>query len=72
MLTLFGLLILMIQFNEVDYSTNSEKTERKIPEHDKYTTTSEFKKLAAGNYDKGSKQGSLATKNDIAGFVQKT
>ena len=41
--------------------------ENKIPNHSKYTTTPEFKKLTVENFT-----ANLATKGDIAGFVKKT
>ena len=45
------------------------KVENKIPDHDKYTTTSEFSRLRAENFTARLRQANLVTKND---FDQKT
>ena len=40
-----------------------------MPDHSKYITTPEFNKLTAENFTARSKQAKLATKGDIADFV---
>ena len=57
-----------------DYNTNINEIEKKITDHnyDKYITTSEFDKLISENSAARLKQVKLATKSDIANFVNNT
>ena len=57
-----------------DYNTKINKIEKKITDnnHDKYIITSEFDKLTSENFDARLKQANLASKSDIANFVNKT
>ena len=58
-----------------DYDTKISETEKKLADHDhnnKYITTQEFNKLTAGNFAARLNQANLATKADIADFVEKT
>ena len=68
---LFRLLILVIQLKKL---TAKQKKEKKIlnPNHDKYITSQEFKKLTTGNFTARLTQAKLATKADIADFAKKT
>ena len=45
---------------------------RQIPDHDKCITIPEFNKLMAEDFAARLKQAKLATKDDIADFVEKT
>ena len=47
------------------FNTKISEVENKIPNHDKYITTSEFNKLTAENYATGLKQANLMTKTDF-------
>ena len=53
-------------------ATNTALTavENKIPDHSKYITTLEFKKLTAENFTARLKQENLATKGNISDFVK--
>ena len=42
-----------------------------MPDHSKYITTPDFNKLTAESFTPQLKQANLATKGDIAGFVEK-
>ena len=56
-------------------NTRISEIENKITtdhDHDKYITTQEFNKLTAENFTARSAQASLASKSDLANFVQKT
>ena len=59
---------------KVDHNTKIKEIEKKITDynHDKYITTPEFNKLIAENFVARLSQANLATKNDIANFVNKT
>ena len=59
---------------ETEYSTKINEIEKKIADHyhDKYITTPEFNKLTSENFAARLKQANLASKNDIANFVNKT
>ena len=46
--------------------------ENKIPDHSKYVATPEFNRLTVENFATGLAQANLASKNDIANFVEKT
>ena len=54
--------------------TKINEIEKKIAgyNYDKYITTAEFNKLTAGNFAPRLAQANLATKSDIANFVNKT
>ena len=54
--------------------TKINEIEKKITgyNYDKYITTAEFNKLTAGNFAPRLAQANLATKSDIANFVNKT
>ena len=60
--------------NITNLATNAALTsvESKIPDHSKYFTTPEFNKLIVENFAARLAQANLASKNDIANFVQKT
>ena len=60
-------LILVIQFKKADYNTNKINDH----DHDKYITISEFNKLTIDSFEARLKQGNLASKTDIANFVNK-
>ena len=64
----------VIQSKKTDYNTKINETEKKITDHhdDKYITTPEFNKLTSENFSARLKQVNLASKNDIANFVNKT
>ena len=47
------------------FNTKISEVENKIPNHDKYITTSEFNKLAAKNFTARLKQANVVTKTDI-------
>ena len=47
------------------FNTKISEVENKIPNHDKYITTSEFNKLTAENYATRLKQANLMTKTDF-------
>ena len=46
--------------------------EKKIPDHSKYSTTSDFNKLAVENFAERLKEAKLATKSDIDNFIKDT
>ena len=54
--------------------TNGEKNEQEITynDHDKYITTQKFNKLTSDNFTSRLEKASLANKNDISNFVEKT
>ena len=54
--------------------TNGKKNEQEITynDHDKYITTQKFNKLTSDNFTSRLEQASLANKNDISNFVEKT
>ena len=56
------------------FNTKISETEDKINnhDHDNYTTTQEFNKLATDNFTARLKEANLASQNDIAIFVNKT
>ena len=58
---------------KTDYNTKINEFENKITDHnhDKYFTTPEFK-LTSENFAARLKQANLASKNDIANFVNET
>ena len=58
--------------NITNLDTNNALTvvENKTPDHSKYITTTEFKKLTAENFTAQLKQANLATKGDIVDFVK--
>ena len=58
--------------NKTDYDAKVVAIEKKIPDHDKYITTTEFNKLTTEIFPERLKQASLASKNHSAGFVKKT
>ena len=58
--------------NKTDYDAKVVAIEKKIPDHDKYITTTEFNKLTTEIFAERLKQASLASKNHSAGFVKKT
>ena len=68
------LLMLVIQLKKTYYNTKINETENKINNHDhaKYITTQKFNKLKSDNFTARLAQGNLASKNDIANFVEKT
>ena len=49
---------------KADYNTKIDKTEKKIPNRDKYITTKEFDKITAEHFAGRLKQAKLATKDD--------
>ena len=55
-----------------DYNTKIGEIEKNAPDHSKYITTPEFNKIAAVNFAARLAEAKLATKNDIANFVEKT
>ena len=58
--------------NKTDYGAKVVAIEKKIPDHDKYiTTTEEFNKLTTEIFAERLRQASLASKNHNAGFVKK-
>ena len=60
---------------KADYSTKINEIEKKITDHDhsnKHIATPEFCKLTSENFAARLKQVSLASKGDIANFVNKT
>ena len=66
--------MLIIQLEKIDYSTKVHETEKKLLDHnhDKYITTPEFNKLTAEIFAARLVQADLATRSDIASFVNKT
>ena len=67
-------LALVIQSKKNDYNTNINEIEKKITDHnyDKYITNPEFDKLISENSAARLKQVKVATKSDIANFVNNT
>ena len=59
---------------ETDYKTKINETEKKITDHnhDKYITTPEFNRFTAEIFALRLKRVNLASKSDIANFVNKT
>ena len=59
---------------KTDYNTKNIEIENKMNDHDdaKYVPTQEFNKLTADNFTARLIQANLASKNDIANFVNKT
>ena len=57
--------------NKTDYDAKVVAIEKKIPDHDKYITTTEFNKLTTEIFAERLKQACLASKNHSAGFVKK-
>ena len=59
---------------KTDYNAKINDIEKKITDHnhDKYITTPEFNKLMSENFAARLKQAYLASKSDIANFVNKT
>ena len=59
---------------KTDYNTKINKIEKKIIDHNHniYITTSEFNKFTAETFDLRLKRANLASKSDIANFVNKT
>ena len=59
---------------KTDYYKKINEIEKKITDHNhyKYVTTPEFSKLTSENFAARLKQASLASKSDIANFVNKT
>ena len=59
---------------KTDYNTKINEVEKKITDHnhDKYITTPEFNKLTAETFAARLRQANLASKNDIANFINKT
>ena len=51
-------------------NTVATAAENKIPDHSKYITTPEFKKLTAEHFTARLKRANLATKRDIADFIK--
>ena len=66
--------MLLTQSKKIDNNTNINETEKEITDHyhDKYITAPEFNRLTAKNYAARLKQVNLATKSDIANYVNKT
>ena len=67
--------MLVILSKKTDYNTKLNKIERKITDQDhsnKYINTPEFNKLTSENFIARLKQANLASKYDIANFVNKT
>ena len=66
--------MLLTQSKKIDNNTNINETEKEITDHDhdKYITTPEFNWLRAKTYAARLKQANLATKSDIANYVNKT
>ena len=65
--------MLGIQLKNTEYDTKIIEIEKKITDHDhdKYITTPEFNTLTAENFAARLKQANLASKNDIANFLNK-
>ena len=60
---------------KTDYNTKINEIEKQVTDHDhsnKYITTPEFNKLTSKYFDAKLKQTNLASKNDIANFVNET
>ena len=68
------ILLLLILVKKIDYNTKISKIGNEINDHDhdKYITTQEFNKLTWGSFTARLKQANLASKTDIANFVNKT
>ena len=66
-------LVLVIK-KKTDYNTKIHEIKKKIADHshDKYITTLAFNKLTLENIAPRSKQANLASKSDVANFVNKT
>ena len=65
----------VVKKTEYNKLVKISETENKITtdhDHDKYITTQEFNKLTADNFTARLKQANLASKNDIANFVNNT
>ena len=64
----------VILVTNTGYNTKINKIWKKITDqnHDKYITTPEFDKLTSENFAARLKQANLASKSDIANFVNKT
>ena len=58
---------------KIDFNTKINEIEMKITDHnhDKYITNPEFNKLTAESFAARLKQANLASKSDIANFVNK-
>ena len=67
-------LVLVIQSKKTEYSTKINEIEKKIADHnhDKYITTPEINKLTSEKLAARLKEPNLASKSDIANFVNKT
>ena len=68
-------LVLVIQSKKkIDHNTNINEIEKKITDlnGDKYITTAGFNKLTSEIFSARLKQANLASKSDIANFVNKT
>ena len=48
------------------------KIEKKVPNHDKYVTTNDFKKFSSKIFDERLKQARSGSTTDITDFVTKT
>ena len=73
-LTLFRLLILVIQSKKLTITQKLTKLKKKITDHDhnnKYITTQEVNELTADHFAARLAQVNLPSKNDIAAFVKK-
>ena len=59
---------------KANYDTKISEIKRTLTDHnhDKYITTPEFNKLTAESFAARLKQANLASKSDIANFVNKT
>ena len=57
--------------NLVTTNTAFNAVENKIPNHSKYITTTEFNNLTAETFTARLKQANVATKGDVANFVEK-
>ena len=57
---------------KIDYNTKINEKKITDHDHDKYITIAEFNKLTAENFAVTLKQTNLASKNDIANFVNNT
>ena len=66
--------MLVTQSNKTVYNTKVNEIEKKITDHDhdKYITTPEYNKSTAENFATRLAQANLASKSDIANFVNKT
>ena len=65
----------MLVFSQkTDYNTKTNETGKEITDHnhDKYITNLEFNVLTAENFPARSAQANLATKSNIANFINKT